>query len=125
MDHDIDLGPDPTDDRADLTAGVLPPSALLATRSEGIDAGSLSASSLQECVDVLRRRLRAAAGDVDHLWRDALDSEDFDLVTRSVDASQGVHRALLALDAGRFAVGSVGKGRDESRPPLHAWTATS
>lgn len=49
----------------------------------------------------LLTRLQAVADDIDGLWQDALKSHDFDLANVAIDVSNGVHRALLALDHDR------------------------
>jgi hypothetical protein len=48
--------------------------------------------------------LRTVSGALDRLWRQALSSASGDLAIRLGDASQGVHRALIALrdDSGRL-----------------------
>ena len=46
----------------------------------------------------LGARIRAIAVDVDRMWRAALESGDFDLVTRSTEASHALHRAVLVLE---------------------------
>jgi hypothetical protein len=46
-------------------------------------------------------RLLAVTEDIDRLWQDALDNQDFDLANVALDVSNGVHRALLALDRER------------------------
>ena len=43
-------------------------------------------------------RLLAVTDDIDRLWQDALDSQDFDLANVAIDVSNGIHRALLALE---------------------------
>jgi hypothetical protein len=53
----------------------------------------------------LRDRLRAIAVDVDRMWQAALNLGDFDLVTRTTEASHALHRALLALDEGEVTIG--------------------
>lgn len=58
----------------------------------------------------LRATLQSIADEIDGLWRRALDSQDLDLVTRAVDASHGVHRALLALGDDRVVRGTVRQG---------------
>jgi hypothetical protein len=62
----------------------------------------------------LRTRLQTVADDIDGLWRDALDSENFDLVTCAAEASHGVHRALLALGDDRFVIGSASGGANDA-----------
>jgi hypothetical protein len=52
-----------------------------------------------------RASLLAAAGDIDHLCQEALESENFDAITRSVQASHAIHRALLAFDDVALAIG--------------------
>jgi hypothetical protein len=53
----------------------------------------------------LGRRLRAIAREVDDLWRDSLQGQDFDLVWRSSEASHAVHRAALALEDDALTIG--------------------
>jgi hypothetical protein len=53
----------------------------------------------------LRTRLQAVADDIDALWPEALERGDLDHITRVVDASHAVHRALLALGNDRTFIG--------------------
>jgi hypothetical protein len=53
----------------------------------------------------LIRRLRSIAGEVDGMWQEALQSQDFDLVWRSSEASHAVHRAVLALEVDALTIG--------------------
>ncbi len=55
------------------------------------------------------RAIRRYASDVDHLWQHALQRQDFDLLTRSVEASHALHRALLALADTTYLIG-IGQG---------------
>lgn len=71
----------------------------------GADPPHLAHSSIQTR-SVLRQRLEAIAHDVDEVWDVALDSGDYELVSCYVEASQAVHRAVVALGAGR--IGSAG-----------------
>jgi len=125
MDHDIDVRAGPADEPGGLATNGLPAGVMIATRTEITDARSLTAPPIQGSIEGLRRRLQAVAVDVDQLWRAALDLRDFDLVTRSVGASQGVHRALLALDDNQFAIGSAAEGPDEDRRSGRSGPATS
>ena len=50
-------------------------------------------------------RLRSVAGEVDEMWHQALESQDFDLVWRSSEASHAVHRAVLALEEASQKIG--------------------
>ena len=74
------------------------------------DAGSTTAAQVGRSPASLRTRLQAVADEVDGLWQDALDSQNLDLVTRAVDASHGIHRALLALGDDRFVIGRARGG---------------
>lgn len=96
---------------AEATSGALTAEA----RRGHTDDGATSAAPAGGTRAGLRDTLQAIAGEIDGLWRDALESQDFDLVTRAVDASHGVHRALLAL-ADRSVIGAApGPGHDASR----------
>ena len=63
----------------------------------------------------LIRSLRKVSGALDRLWHQALSGASGDLAMRLGDASQGVHRALIALreDPGRrpLLAPSIGRGR--------------
>lgn len=48
----------------------------------------------------LRDLVRSVAGDVDRMRRAALHCGDFDLITRSTEASHALHRAVVALEDG-------------------------
>ena len=64
----------------------------------------------------LQTKLQAIADEIDGLWQGALDSQDIDLITRTVDASHGVHRALLALRDDPFVIGHpLGAAHDARR----------
>lgn len=125
MDHDIDVRPGPASEPGGLATHELPAGVMIATRTEIADARSLTVPPIQGSIEGRRRRLRAVAGDVDQLWRDALDSQDFDLVTRSVDASRRIHRALLARDDDRLVIRSVGERPDEGCRSGRACPASS
>lgn len=67
-----------------------------------IDVRTGEASANEDLADLIGS-LRKVSGALDRLWRQALGSASGDLAMRLGDASQGVHRALIALreDSGR------------------------
>lgn len=68
-----------------------------------IDVRSRDSSPGEDLADLIGS-LRKVSGALDRLWRQALGSASGDLAMRLGDASQGVHRALIALreDSGRM-----------------------
>jgi hypothetical protein len=58
-------------------------------------------------VNDLRATLEGVASDLRRLWSAEIERADFDLLSRLVEASHAVHRALLALGSGSLITPSV------------------
>jgi hypothetical protein len=83
MEHDVDILLDAFDEAGEVQVS--------ATGGPAIKPGVRITAEV-------RASLFAAAGDLDRLCREALESHDFDAITRSVEASHAIHRALIAFD---------------------------
>jgi hypothetical protein len=108
--HIDDARPDPSNAGHGFVTEAAPRAAMAEARSGLGDARSTIAPPVGGSPAGLRTRLQAVADDIDRLWRDALEGQNFDLVTRAVDASHGVHRALLALGDDRFVIEGASRG---------------
>ncbi|MEO8266311.1 MAG: hypothetical protein ABI706_12480 [Ilumatobacteraceae bacterium] len=104
MDLDIEALPALTDELSAVRSNRASVVAMNAPRADAVVTSSTSPPARMGTGE-LRDRLRSVAEDVDLLWYEAIDREDSALVTRSVQASHAVHRALIALEDNAPAIG--------------------
>lgn len=100
MDLDIDAVLELTDESFTVRSSAAAVLAMTTPRVDRVVAPSPSLPARMEIAE-LRDRLRAVAVDVDHLWCEAIDREDFARATRTLEAleaSHALHRALFALE---------------------------